>query len=430
LRLTLDYDRQGLDVEIPDANLHGVLTMRPVAPLPDVASALRQALRQPLGTRPLQELVPGRRTACVVVSDITRPIPYRLLLPPLLEQLEQAGLKRGDILILVATGLHRRSTRAELLEMFGEAVVANWRIEDHVARDPGSHRFLGHTRRGTPVWVDARYLDADLKIITGLVAPHLMAGYSGGRKAICPGLCAVETVRVWHGLEFVGPESAGVGLLEGNPAHEEAVEIAGLAGGDLALSVVTDVRRQVAGLFAGSLEASFRAAVARFNEFGIAEIAAPADIVVTSCGGYPLDRTYYQGIKGFAGARPAVRPGGTILLAAGMREGLGSDEFARLVLEYPDLRKFEARVAEPGFFVIDQWQLLQMAKVARHAELMLYTDGLPASLLARLPVRAVDSVEDGIRLALARHGQDASILVMPQGPYVLPRVANLGTMAR
>src|SRR5436190_858415 len=203
MRIKLDYGRTGLDVDLPEDRLVGPLAIRPAEPLADPVTAIAESLRRPIASKPLADLARGRRNACILICDVTRPVPNQLLLPPLLRILEENGIARKDILILIATGLHRPNEGAELEEMVGRETAANYRVENHHGKALEEHDFLGETPNGVPVWLDARYLRADLKITTGLIEPHLMAGYSGGRKVICPGIAALETVKVWHGPRFL-----------------------------------------------------------------------------------------------------------------------------------------------------------------------------------------------------------------------------------
>src|SRR6266478_3385507 len=213
MRITLDYGRTGMDVDLPDDRLVGPLAIRPAAPLTDPEAAIADALAHPIGSPPLADAARGRRNACILVCDITRPVPNSLLLPPVLRTLEQQGIARRDILILVATGLHRPNEGAELDEMLGPDIAANYRVENHHGKVKEEHDFLGVTPNGVPVWLDSRYVRADLKITTGLIEPHLMAGYSGGRKVICPGIAALETVKVWHGPKFLEHPKADCGFV-------------------------------------------------------------------------------------------------------------------------------------------------------------------------------------------------------------------------
>jgi len=424
MRLRLEYGRSGLEVELPERHLVKSLQYPAVEPLADPLGAVELALDEPIGTAPLSELARGRRNACVVVSDVTRPVPNWLLLPPLLERLEKAGIARENILILVATGLHRPNVGHELVEMLGQHVAENYRIENHDGRDLSSHTYLGQSPRDVPIWIDSRYVSADLKITTGLIEPHLMAGFSGGRKLICPGLAALETVKVWHGPDFLEHPNARAGTLEGNPVHEENTYIGRRAGCDFIVNTLIDAQRRMLKVVAGDMESAFYEGVAVARRVVRDTLAEPVDIVVTSAAGYPLDATFYQSIKGMVAALPIVRRGGTIILAAEMSEGVGSPEFQRLFAENPSLEVFFERLMSKNSFTLDQWQLEEMAKVARWAKIKVFSDRLPAETLRRLFVEPVESVEGAVAESLAEYGPNATIAVIPKGPYVLAELAD------
>jgi nickel-dependent lactate racemase len=423
MRITLDYGRTGLPVDLPDERVVGPLAIRPAPPLADPVAAVARALAHPSGTPPLADLARGRRNACVLVCDVTRPVPNRLLLPPILRTLEEQGIPRRDILLLVATGLHRPNEGAELEEMVGPEVLANYRIENHHGKALEEHDYLGETPNGVPVYLDRRYVRADLKITTGLIEPHLMAGYSGGRKVICPGIAALETVKVWHGPRFLEHPRADCGLLEGNPVHEENTRIARLAGCDFIVNVCLDGQRRVTWVGAGHMEEAWAEGV-RFVE-GVVKVpvAEPVDVVVTSGAGYPLDTTWYQAIKGLTGALPIVKRGGTVVLAVSLSEGLGSPEFQRVMAENPDLKVFKQRILGSDYFLTDQWQLEELAKVVERCRVKVVSDGLPAEALRRCYVEPAATVEQAVADCLAEYGPAARVAVIPKGPYVLPYVA-------
>jgi len=423
MRFHLDYGRAGLEVELPERHVVKCLAYQPAEPLADPEAALVERLSRPRGTPPLAELARGRRDACVVISDVTRPVPNRVILPPLLAALEQGGIARQKILILVATGLHRSNTRDELLEMVGPFVVENYRIENHHGEAISEHTRLGDSPRGIPIWIDTRYVEAELKITTGLIEPHLMAGFSGGRKLICPGLAGLETIRVWHGTDFLEHPNARSGCLQDNPVHEENTYIARRAGCDFIVNVVIDDRRRILSVVAGDMEAAFYEGVELARGPVTDTLSHPVDIVVTTSAGYPLDTTFYQSIKGLVAALPIVKPGGTIILAAGLSEGIGSPEFQRLFDENPSLEIFMARILNTEYFVKDQWQLEELAKVCRQARVKVVTDGLPAETLRRLFVEPAESVEAAVAETLAELGRNATIAVIPKGPYVIAELA-------
>lgn len=426
MQFVLDYGHDGLKVELPEAHVVKSLSYRPAEPLADPQAAVARALEEPIAAPPLVELARGKRNACVVVSDITRPVPNGLILPPLLGALEQAGIARSEILILVATGLHRPNEGEELRAMLGPEIAGTYRVENHFGRRLDEHRYLGQTARGVPVWVDRRYLDAELKIATGLIEPHLMAGFSGGRKLICPGLAAFETVKVWHGPDFLEHPLARAGCLEGNPVHAENTAIARMAGCDFILNVAIDAQRRLLGVFAGELEAAFQRGVEFVRRVVRDTLPEPVDIVVTSAAGYPLDTTFYQSIKGMVAALGVVKPGGTVILAAGMSEGIGSEEFQQLFRENASLDELMERILSKDYFRLDQWQLEEMAKVARRARIKVVSDGLSPEVLRGLFVEPASSVEAAVAEALADYGPQATIAVVPKGPYVLAEVDAAG----
>lgn len=424
MRVHLNYGRTGLDAELPDANVVKVLRYQSADPLPDPGATLRRRLAEPAGSSPLTELARGRRDACLVICDVTRPVPNSILLPPLLDTLEQAGIPRQRILILVATGMHRPNEGDELRAMVGDFVFDHYRIENHHGTDLSEHAYLGESPRGLPVWIDSRYVQADLKITTGLIEPHFMAGFSGGRKLICPGIAALETVKLWHGPRFLEHENARNGCFLGNPVHEENTAIARMAGCDFIVNVVIDDQRRILEVFAGDMEEALQRGVAFVRPLVTDTVPEPVDIVVTSSAGYPLDTTFYQSVKGMVGAMSIVKPGGTIILAAGMSEGIGSKEFQGLFRDNATLDQFMHRILHEGQFVMDQWQLEELAKVRRHAKVRVVTDGLPAETLAGLFVDPAPSIESAVADALAEHGPLATIAVIPEGPYVLAEVGG------
>ena len=422
MRVRLEYGRSGLDVDLPDRNVVKCLGYRAQEPLAEPAAAIRDALAHPIGTPPLAELAQGRTSACVVVSDVTRPVPNAVLLPPILDTLQASGIPRERILILVATGLHRPNLGDELAEMVGREIVEGYRIENHHGQNRDEHAHLGESPRGVPIWIDRRYVDADLKITTGLVEPHFMAGFSGGRKLVCPGLAALETIRAWHSPKFLEHPNAQNGVLDGNPVHEENTWIARRAGCDFIVNTVIDERRQILSVVAGHMEAAFLEGVGFVRKLVSDTVPEPVDVVVTSSAGYPLDTTYYQSVKGMVAALEVVKPGGTIILAASMSEGIGSAEFQRLFDENATLDAFMDRILHTDYFVMDQWQLEELAKVRRKAKVKVVTDGLPPETLKRLFVEPAPSVEAAVADSLAEYGPEASIAVIPKGPYVLAEV--------
>ena len=419
MQVELAYGRSGLLVELPDDNLVKCLGYRSAEPLADANAVLMQRLRQPTASRPLAELARGRKDACVVISDVTRPVPNKVILPPLLSLLEENGIARDDILILVATGMHRPNEGEELAEMVGREIAGNYRIENHHGKCVEEHTYLGESPRGVPVWIDSRYVEADLKITTGLIEPHFMAGFSGGRKLICPGLAGLETVRAWHSPAFLEHPNAENGCLSGNPVHEENTWIGRRAGCDFIVNTVIDAERNILQIVAGDMVEAHSAGVDFVRPIVTDTIDEPVDIVVTSSAGYPLDATFYQAVKGIVTALSVVKPGGTIIIAAEASEGIGSPEMHRLIDENATLDIFMKKITEENYFVMDQWQLEELAKARRKAKVRFVTDNIPPETVRRLYVDPAPSVEAAVADALAEYGPQATIAAIPEGPYVL-----------
>jgi len=440
MNLTLDYGKTGLAVTLPaDRLVAPPLTLRDAAPLPDPAGAIEGALRHPIGTAPLSELARGKRTACVVICDITRPVPNALILPAICRTLEEAGVPRDGITILVATGLHRPNEGAELVELVGPDIAANYRCVNHHGQAAGEHDYLGVSSHGVPIWIDRRYTRAELKITTGLIEPHLMAGYSGGRKLICPGIAALATVSAWHSPRFLEHPKADCGVLDGNPVHAENTEIALTAGCDFILNVCIDGKRRVTWVGAGDMLAAWAAGVQFCRDTVRAAVPRRCDVVVTSCAGYPLDTTWYQAVKGLTGVLGIVKPGGTIVLAASLAEGLGSPEFRASLADYIGRGEFRSAapsgpaatdgVPVPGaadHCAMDEWQLVMLKKVLRFCKVKVVSGAPFADVLRQCGVEPVATVEEAVAASLAEYGPHAQLAVVPKGPYVLPYVAAPG----
>jgi len=423
MNVELLYGREVLRVRLPDGVRVEVIRKHPMTPVPDPAAAVRRALAHPVGSPPLSEIARGKRSACILICDITRPVPNGTLLPPLLETITQAGVPRENVLILVATGLHRPNEGEELREVVGsDEVFRTFRIENHFARDREIHADLGRTTTGIPIRIDRRFVDADLKIVTGLVEPHFMAGYSGGRKVVAPGIAHQDTIMAFHGPRVLEhPRSANC-VIEGNPLHEAQIEIVRTIGGILALNVAIDERRKIGFVNFGDVEASHREAVDYMRK--CAEVAVPRRFrtVLTSAAGYPLDKTYYQTVKGMVGVVDILEPGGTIIIASECSEGMGSDEFlaAQRLLQETGVDRFVSVLEARGKARIDEWQTEMLVKALRAGSVKLFTTGLGEADLPDVCVDPVRSIEEAVAASIRNHG-DPNVAVVPEGPYVIPR---------
>ena len=275
MQIELAFGKSGLTVDLPEGPDWQVLEPRTASPLANVDAALKHALDHPIGTPPVAELARDKRTAAISVCDITRPAPNATTLPPLLERLHAGGIPRESVTILIATGLHRPASAAEVEAIVGQRIAAEYRVLNHYARDLESHAALGQTQRGTPVLIQKEFIEADLHITLGFIEQHLMAGFSGGRKLVAPGLAAQETIKVLHSPAFMREPLAIEGSIESNPLHAELIEIARMARHDFMLDVVLTPAREIAGVFAGAGEEAYAAGV-RFVRQAMMERPAAA----------------------------------------------------------------------------------------------------------------------------------------------------------
>ncbi|HEV2499813.1 MAG TPA: nickel-dependent lactate racemase [Terriglobia bacterium] len=434
MKIEFAFGKSGLSLDLPDGFRYRVLEAKSALPLSDPQAAIERALDSPAAGPPLARLAAGKKSAAISVCDITRPVPNRDILPPVLARLEATGIARDNIAVLIATGLHRPASDSEIREICGESVARNYRVLNHHARELSEHQYLGKTQSGTPVYIDSRFVSADLHISVGFIEPHLMLGFSGGRKLVAPGLAAAETISVLHSPKFMRDARATEGSIDENPLHHELLVIARMARHDFMIDVsLTQSRaqgsRSIAGVFAGEPVEAHRAGVEFVAHAMLETIEEPADAVITSAAGYPLDLTFYQAIKGITAASHVVKPGGEILLLAACEEGVGGREFAAMLKENPSDRDFMRKIADAPV-VPDQWQLEKLALVTASNPVSFYVPGLPhdyhAPVWGKLYSDAVQAVES-IAHSLPRNSR---IALMPEGPYVLARAAMNGSTPR
>jgi nickel-dependent lactate racemase len=415
-RVPLAYGRGTLGVDVPDDAV--VVATAPVPALDDEGAAVRAALRAPVAGPALADLVPRRCEVVVVFPDLTRPMPNRVVLPAVLAELQSAGVGPERIRLLCATGSHRTATPAELAELVGEEIVARYRIHQHRADDP-DHLEVGSVD-GAPILLDARYVEAALRICTGFVEPHFFAGWSGGPKAVCPGLAALETILEAHRPDRIADPRAAFTVLDGNPVHEFVATATALAPPQLCLDVAINRQRQLTAAFAGPLPAAHRAACRYVEGTSVSRVDGPFEVVVTTNGGHPLDRNLYQAVKGMAAAERVVVSGGQIVLAAacvdGMPEGSAFDRLLDGATAPAEL------AAADGPARLDRWQTQILGRVLGRADVWLHTDGLDDDEVRRACLRPAPDLQAAVDGALLRAGPAARCCVLAEGPLTVARL--------
>ena len=427
--ITLLYGKDGMHLRIPAGAT--VLTGRHVPAVPDAPQAVADALANPIGSPPLSELIARRRpeTVAITVSDITRPVPNKQFIPAVLAELNAAGVADDRIVIIVGTGMHRPSTAEELDFILGADILRRVEVIDHTADRPET---LTKVSDDPPVSVATRFAEADFRIVTGYIEPHFMAGFSGGRKGVCPALVDLPTLQRFHGYDTLADPRADNGVLDGNPCHEIALKVARTVGVDFLFNVAITQDRQIAGIYCGDLIEAHLTGCEQVAKWTTGEIAGPFDLVVTCGGGYPLDQTFYQTVKGMCTALPALGEHTTLLQVSNCPEGLGSDAYSELMMTWAgDWRGFLDHIRKHrNETKLDQWELQMQCRVLARIgveKLRLVTDGIDADTQQRMnltpvggegdaPARAQRAIDEYV----AAHPA-ARIAVIPEGPYTMLR---------
>jgi nickel-dependent lactate racemase len=414
----LAYGLHGLTVDLP-ADRTTVIEPRFTKGLEDEEGALREGLRNPIGVSPLKRLVNQTSRVAISICDATRAIPTRRILPVILEEL--GHLSSSNITILVATGTHRGSSDAELDRMVGPEIGSRYEILDHNCQSDDELEWLGRTDRGTPIWLNRRWQEADVRITVGFVEPHFFAGFSGGPKLVAPGLAGLETVMALHSAELIADPFSTFGEIEQNPIHSEVREIAVRSGVTFSVDVSINRDREITGVYAGDLFAAHARACREVKTSAMQPVSEPFDIVLTTNSGYPLDLNLYQSVKGMAAASRIVREGGTIICAAECSDGLPDHgSYGEILGACGSPQEILDMVMSPGYSRQDQWQAQIQAQIQLRANLYVKADGLSDDQLERAHVKPVHNVEVLVNEELERLGPTARICVLPEGPQTIP----------
>lgn len=417
-RISVLYGKGMLETAVDDANLGQIIEPR-FTQAADEIGEIRRALAQPIGSPRLKKLSRDIKKLVIISSDNTRPVPSRLTIPLLLEELYHEP-EYYDITILIATGLHREMTREEIIERFGEKTASLCKIVNHRAQKEEELTYFGELSTGRPLWLNRLVAEAELLIAEGFIEPHFFAGFSGGRKSILPGVAGAKTIMNNHCPANIAHPRATIACLEGNPIHLEALEAACKSGLAFILNVALNQEKRVIKAFAGHFDKAHMAGCAFVKE----QMSVPtvlADIVITSNNGYPLDRNVYQLVKGMEVASAAVRKGGVIVIAGDCIDGIGHGEFKRLIEESPSIEELYAKVSS-GEAVIDQWQVQVFARVLKEHPVILVTDRLTKEEAGRIFLEHAATLEEALELAYRKVGRAARVNVIPEGPVVIPTV--------
>lgn len=415
----IPYGQQEIEIKIPRGNYLATLMPQYRPGVKDEAGEIRKALANPIGTQRLREIAWGKRSVVIVVNDITRPTATYKLLPPLLDELQEAGIRDDQILFLVATGTHRDNTQAELAGMLGKEILERFRVVNHHCQDEENMVDLGKTRDGVPVLINRLFWGAEVKVLTGTIAPHQAAGFSGGRKSVLPGLAGIATLKQHHGFNMRS-EKPAMGWVDGNKFHENALEAAKMTMADFILNTVQNARKEITHVVAGDVEKAWREGVEVSREIYEVTVPHPVEIVITSPGGYPKDIDLYQSQKSMAAAELMVKDGGTVILPAECRDGVGTRGFYEWMSGAACPQEVIERFIREGYS-IGSSKAWMFSRCIKRAELIVVTQSIEDQTLQEMFTKRADTVEQAIAMALARHGENAKILLLRNGSDLIPR---------
>jgi nickel-dependent lactate racemase len=420
MNVKLAYGQGHLNVDLPEDRTT-IIEPAHNAGLPDEKAAVLQALREPIGAKPLRESIPPGAKICIVFTDITRATPNERIIPWLLEYL--GDIPREQITLLNALGTHRPNTREELERLLTPEVVRDYRVINHEPENPEALVQLGVTRGGVPALINRHLVEADFRITTGFIEPHFFAGFSGGVKGVMPGVAGLETVMSNHGAHNIGDPRATFGITEGNPLWEELRDIALRVGPTFLFNVTLNERKEITGVFAGDLLAAHKVGIEFVRKSAMQKVKAPFDVVVTTNSGYPLDMNLYQGVKGMSAAARIVAKNGTIILACECSQGLpAKSPLEHLLHSARSPEEILTMLATPGFVRPEQWQAQIQALIQRRAHVQLYSS-LSDDIVRRAFLTPCHDIADAVRKKLSELGPEARVAVLPQGPLTIPYLA-------
>ena len=418
MQIELAYGKERLEVRTPDHVHTEVVEPRYVKGLPDQAAAVKASLARPFNHLPLSESVRQGQKVALVFSDITRATPYHILLPPLLQALEH--IPDHHITFFCATGTHRPATPQELITILGKEVTERFRIVQNNASDPGQQEFIGTTASGKRILLNKHVLEHDLRILTGFIEPHFFAGFSGGGKAIMPGMASLETVRQNHSIRNLSHPKARWGHTSGNPIWEEVMEAAALAAPLFLLNITLNRDKEITGVFAGDLREAHARGCAFAKETAMVPLKEAFDIVLTSNAGYPLDLNIYQSVKGMSAAERVVKEGGSIIMAAECWDGIpGGSDYETILRSVDRVESLLGYIRDHEAELQDTWQVYFQAMIQMKAHVYLYSK-LDPETVKSAHLEAVNNINSLIWELVEKYGPDTRICVLPEGPHTIP----------
>ncbi len=421
MNFQIPYGREGLQFTLPEENVAGVLTSQAQEYEPELSQEqlVNEALNNPVGSEKLAKLAENKEDVVIICSDHTRPVPSKFLIPPMLAEIRK-GNPKANINLLIATGFHRPSSEKELIEKFGSDIVDNEKIIMHKSTVDEDMVDCGKLPSGGRLKLNRVAAEADLLLAEGFIEPHFFAGFSGGRKSVLPGVASKETVLANHCGEFIAHEKARTGIIEGNPMHEDMIFAAKKAGLAFILNVAINEDKEIIKAFAGDyVKAHEQGCEFVKNIAGVK--AEPAEVVITTNGGYPLDQNIYQAVKGMTAAEATCKENGVIIIAAECSDGHGGESFYKTFTEAAGIQEIRSKIKsrDRNETVPDQWESQILARILDKFKVIMIT-GAPKEMVENMYMKKADSMEEALKMAEEELGlTEYKITVIPDGVGVI-----------
>jgi lactate racemase len=418
METTLLYGKTGLNLQLSDDAF--IVEPNHLAGLENDIEALKMALKNPIGTAPLREMVKATDKIAIVISDITRPTPNEKLVPVLIQELAHVPIE--NFVIINGTGTHRDQTREEFVQMLGEWVVDNVRIINNQCHDKETLVNIGKSKFGCDVYLNKEYVEADFRIVTGFIEPHFFAGFSGGPKGIMPGIAGIETIMTFHNARMIGDARSTWGNMVDNPVQEMTREINRMCKPHFMLNVTLNRDKEITSVFAGELYEAHDKGCQFVKEHAMIKCAERFDVVITSNSGYPLDQNLYQAVKGMSAAHKIVKKGGTIIIASECSDGLPSHGNYSKIFEFADSpQALLDLINDPNFKMFDQWQVQKQAVTQVWADVYVYSKLSDEQVVGAM-LKPTHHIEQTLEDLKQTYGENMSIAVLPLGPLTIPYV--------
>lgn len=419
MNLKLAYGKSGYQIELSDNYNIDIIEPRWVESVKDQKLAITNALSDPYNSRPLKDLVKPSDKIAIIFSDITRATPYNTILPPLLYELR--GVPKENICFFCANGTHRLATEQELIKILGENIVKEYEIIQNDALNPDLHNYVGTTSSGNEIYLNKKVLNCKIKILTGFIEPHFFAGFSGGGKAIIPGMAYVSSIKYNHSISHLSEEKVNWGITYGNPLWEEMMEAAELVPGLFLLNITLNRNKDITSVFAGDLRSAHKAGSQFVKDSAMAPVNNLYDIVITSNSGYPLDLNIYQTVKGMSAAAQIIKPGGTIIMAAECWDGIPSNsDYETILTSVTNVNELMEFIKKNESTLKDTWQIYYQALIQMKANVYLFSDKLDDATISRALFKPVKNISKLVDDLVNQFGPSAKICVLPEGPQTIP----------